>query len=174
MSQPARIRSSKPLSPNGILVSWDPTSNREIEDAKTIYRAGRSEGREIQDLSGSPVAHFDPATGFFRVGPESKEDETHQATIIDESGDRIVTWDATDSEETKEALELVNSYLAKGWKAYSVSRKGLRRRVLTIDPKMEEVILADPADLQASWRAKFKDFFREFKKTTVAPRTRPG
>jgi pentatricopeptide repeat protein len=63
--------------------------------------------------------------------------------ILDESGDTKHMWDRTNADEVAEARELFDRMKAKGFQAWSVTRKGDKdQRITEFDPQAEKIIFA--------------------------------
>lgn len=63
--------------------------------------------------------------------------------ILDSSGDTKHIWDRGNADEVAEARELFDRMKAKGFQAWSVTRKGDRdRRITEFDPQSEKIIFA--------------------------------
>lgn len=152
------------------MVTWNPLSKKEIEDAKTYYLKARKESRSIFDLDGKPITVFSSILGGFTIGESELKENELSVWLVNETGDELITWDINNPIQTKEAFEKFQKYLEKGWKAYCIHQDGSRsRRIRQFDSRAEEIIFDDQTTKQ-----KLADFVKSFKKIDVLPRTFPG
>ncbi len=175
-------------------VEWDIRSKAQVEEGKSHYRKARLQGREITDLSGTPIRSFRSDLGGILIR-EIVLEAGLGLRILDETGDRRLIWDSKDPDQKKETMKLFNEYLAKGWKAYEVDASGKKgRRIYGFDENAEEIFfdersaaeklnafataVADDAQ-QAEFLGKTKtekleSFVKKFKEVVMLPKTYPG
>jgi hypothetical protein len=71
------------------------------------------------------------------------EDEVGVMVILDRSGDTRHTWDRRNEDEVEVIRDLFGRMIAKGYQAWSVTRKGDKdQRITEFDPQAEKVIFA--------------------------------
>lgn len=77
---------------------------------------------------------------------EANRIEEHEGgviVILDSSGDTKHIWDRANTVEVEEARSLFDRMKAKGFQAWSVSRKGDKdQRITEFDPQAEKIIFA--------------------------------
>jgi hypothetical protein len=173
-----------------MLVEFDPTVRRQLEEAKTKYREARLAGRTIADLSGREVRHFAEVVDGFKVLAVIPKAHEFAMRIFDETGDRRVIWNARDPSQVAEAARLFQDYVAKGWKAYTVTPDGvIARRIRAFDADSQEVVFDDTPVAQKlqhftkaiparpaprTLRQKLTAFAESFKEVHLLPKTYPG
>jgi len=154
-----------------MVIEFDDSSNREIEEAKTYYRKARAAGRKIVDMEGNPVEHFHPALQGFKILESELRDHEFAMRLINETGDETVIWDSRDPDEVKEAERRFKEYTDKGWKAYAVDASGkLAGRIRSFGADACEVVFKEGRD----WKGDLKKFVESFKRVEMLPRTYPG
>lgn len=125
-------------------VEFDPCVRKEVEEAKRIYQKAKREGRIILSLGLRAVRHFGECVEGFVVQATAVRLHEFAMRIFDESGDRRVIWDARDPAQIAEAARLFQSYLDRGWKAYTVEPDGtLAHRIRHFDADTEEIVYDD-------------------------------
>jgi len=179
------------LNNSALRIEWDDNDKRQIEEAKTHYRKARSEGRLIVDLEDKAIETFKPNLLAFIIKQKELNEDEFACRIFDETGDRRVIWDMLDPKQVKEAANLFNTYLDKGWRAYTVDDSGLtRRRIHKFDLENEEVVFEEKpitqiiSDFVSAVKKEIKEiplkkekiekFVKGFKDTKLVPRTYPG
>ena len=156
--------------PGAEIVTWDPLHKKQVEEAKTLYRQAKSQGREILDAGGQPLPHWSNL-GEMVLGLAAQGEHDLSVRIFDETGDRRLVWDSRDPEQILECETKFNEYLAKGWKAYAVDVKGKKgRRVYSFSAAREEVYFDDTKSLKAS----ITSFLKEWGGMHLLPKTYPG
>jgi hypothetical protein len=82
---------------------------------------------------------------------DDTEEVTHAHTmrIVDVTGDTKIHWDAEAQEEVDAAKEQFEKLIGKGWKAFSVKRRGKKAgdkgsEIKTFDPDAEMIIMTPP------------------------------
>ena len=176
---------------SAMIIEWDDNDKRQIEEAKEHYRKARSEGRVITDIDHNVIQHFRPSlSGIIIKEKELKENE-FAVRVFDETGDRRLIWDMLDPDQIKEAANLFNEYIGKGWRAYTVDDSGKsRRRIHKFDIEKQEILFEDKAvsDIFNGFVSavkkdvkevklvseKIANFVKAFKNTKLVPRTYPG
>jgi hypothetical protein len=174
-----------------MLIEWDDTDKREVENAKEHYRNARSAGRIITDLDGNIITHFRPSLcGFIIKEKELKENE-FAVRVLDETGDRRLIWDAADPFQIREAATLFKDYIKRGWRAYAVDDSGKsRRRIHDFDLEKQEILFEEKSiqDISTNFAKSvnkeiknpvlkseaISSFMAAFKNNKLVPRTYPG
>lgn len=152
------------------LVSWDDSSLKDIDQAKKKYLEAKRLGKKIIDLQGNEILSFRPGLGEFLISTEDLTEGEFRFHILDESGDRIISWNAKDKKQVKEASLKFNEYMEKGYKAYLIDQKGNRgRRIFSFDVDQEEVVFDDKTT-----REKLMAFAKKFMEIKLLPKTYPG
>ena len=152
---------------NTLVVEWDDSNLKEIEDAKTIYRQARQAGRIIVDMVGGTIGGFRASLKAFKVLEKALSDTQFSMRIINETGDELVIWDSNIKKEVNEASKLFEKYLKKGWRAYAINDDGTTGiRIVSFDSDLEEVIFDDKTSIN------IKKFAESFGKVQLLPKTR--
>lgn len=176
---------------SAMIVEWDDSDRREVENAKEQYCTARNENRTITDMDGSIISHFKPSLCGFIIGPTELKATEFAVRVFDETGDRRLIWDMSDPDQSREAAKLFNEYLDKGWRAYTVDESGeSRRRIHKFDIDNQEVLFEEKpiseifSGFVGAVKKEVKDvvlkaekiasFTRAFKNTKLVPRTYPG
>jgi len=153
-----------------MLLEWDSSKLREVEDAKVIYRQAKAEGRRIEDLIGNPVEFFKPSLHGIRILAKELKDSQFRMRILNEKGDETLIWDSLDSAEVKESAKIFKEYLDKGWRAFAISSDGkIKKRLHSFDAELEEVVFEEN-----KYREKLNNFVKKFTEIKLLPRTFPG
>ncbi|HEX4715287.1 MAG TPA: hypothetical protein VH164_10200 [Ktedonobacteraceae bacterium] len=72
-----------------------------------------------------------------------EESEVGVLVILDRTGDTRHTWDRRSEDEVQVIRDLFERMIAKGYQAWSVTRKGDKdQRITEFDPQAEKVIFA--------------------------------
>jgi hypothetical protein len=72
-----------------------------------------------------------------------EESEVGVMVILDRTGDTRHTWDRRSEDEVQVIRDLFERMIAKGYQAWSVTRKGDKdQRITEFDPQAEKVIFA--------------------------------
>lgn len=152
---------------NSMVVEWDDSNFKEIEEAKALYIKARKEGRKIFDMAGELVEGFKTTLKGFRIAEKEMSDTQFAVRFIDDSGDDRVIWDSSVKKEVREAEKRFTEYLDKGWRAYAVESNGDRgRRITKFDAKVEEISFADGKVMS------LLRFAQAFGSVQVLPKTR--
>lgn len=152
---------------NTLVVEWDDSKLKEIEDAKTIYRQARQAGRVIVDMVGNTIDGFKSSLKSFKVLEKALSETQFSMRIINDTGDELVIWDSNIKKEVKEAGKLFEKYLNKGWKAYAINDDGTKGiRIVSFDADLEEVVFDDKTSIN------IKKFAESFGKVQLLPKTR--
>ena len=152
---------------NTMVIEWNGSNKREVEEAKTLYRSARKEGRIIVDMAGAIVQGFKASLLGFCIMEKALSDTQFSMRIINETGDQLVVWDSNIKKEVKEAEKLFTEYLGKGWKAYAINQNGDRgRRITHFNAELEEVTFDDKEKMSIS------KFAESFGKVQMLPKTR--
>jgi hypothetical protein len=162
------------LSNNAMRIEWDIASKREVEEAKSFYRAARQEGRKIVDLNNNPITAFKPALLGIIITDTELTESQFAMRIHDKTGDRRLIWDAKDPKQITEAGKLFNEYIDKGWKAYMIDEKGKRsQRIYGFDAQNQELFFDEQ---KVSLKQKLSAFVGSFKgrEMKLLPKTYPG
>jgi hypothetical protein len=181
------------ISTNSFRVEWDDKNKREVEEAKKIYQAAKSEGRQIRSLEdNSLITVFRPCLLGFLISDLELQDEQFSFRIIDDTGDRRLVWELTDAQQVLEASEIFNTYIDKGWRAYAVDALGNKRlRIRNFDAKREEILFeeikvpklldefvskfASNSNVEnVTKTSKLANFIKSFNRTILVPKTFPG
>jgi len=153
-------------------MTWDPRVPKEIDEAKLRYREAKAKGHQFLSEDDKPLDHFPALIGFVKILPQSKVGQCF-FRVLDETGDRRLTWDSTDPDQIEEAAKKFDGYMKKGYRAYAVSLadpKVRGPRIYGFDPKTEEVLFDD----SGSVREKLAGFISKFQEVTLLPKTTPG
>lgn len=158
------------LAASEINLDWDRHNKKQIEEAKVIYRQARSEGRTITDIAGAIVDCFLPDLESIVIKEKTIGVDEFSIRVLDESGDRVITWNSKSAKQIKEAAKMFADYLKKGYRIYSVDDKGKRtRRIYAFDESLEEVVVDE-----TKTKERLKDFVSSFKRLVALPKTMPG
>lgn len=158
------------LNSSQIQFEWDDGNLAEVEQGKTLYRAARDEGRKILHLDGTTMESFRAKHLGFIIAEKELTEDQFQMNIIDDSGDKILTWDKTRINEIEEAAKIFNEYSSKGWRGYCVNQDGTKgKRIHSFDFKKEEILFDDKTIAES-----LKDFISKVKKITLLPKTHRG
>jgi hypothetical protein len=164
-------KSEIPLHTANLRIEWDTTNKKEIEDAKKYYQRARAEKRTITTIEDIPVTCFNPNLGTLLIKNTELKETEFEMRIFDETGDRRLIWDSTDTDMIKDAAKMFKEYIKKGWRAYAIGFKGRpNKRVYDFDPEAEELFF----DESGSIKEKLSKFIESFKEIKVIPKTRPG
>jgi hypothetical protein len=80
--------------------------------------------------------------GFFELLPPESPINKGCLRILTDNGDDLVVWDRNDLAEIREAKAQFDSYLKKGYKAYSMRPQGDKGIPIDqFDPLLEQIIL---------------------------------
>ena len=152
-------------------IEWDDSKLKEIDEAKRFYLKARQENRRILSAEGAEIETFKPSLRCIIIDEVLLSPDDFAVRILDETGDRRLIWDTRDPSQVKEAEDTFEKYLAKGWKAYAVDKKGNQKhRIFRFDWKKEEVHFDD----KGKTKERFEKFIRAFKDVKLVPRTYPG
>jgi hypothetical protein len=166
--------SEQKLNSGPLIFQWDDRNSRQVEECKKFYQQARREGRYIVDLEGNPVEVFRPGLLGFKVC-EAIEIGEFAFRVLDETGDRTVVWNSKDKLQVAEAAALFEKYQKEGYRAYAVSADGkVRRRLLSFDPRAEEIEFEDLNDSRKKRREHINKFVERTPQATLLPKTRPG
>lgn len=159
------------LSNNGIFVGWDSKNKKQIEEAKTFYRAARIQNRKILDAEKKEsLEHFNSNLGGFYIAEKEVNEGEVAFRFLDESGDRRIIWNMDRREEVEESQKKFQEYLSKGWRAYAVGLDGKPgRRIYSFDAEREEVFFEEKGIGE-----KLKEFVKKVSEVRVVPKTYPG
>lgn len=158
---------------NRMRVDWSRLNKKETEEAKEHYRSARRQNRTILNTHGQPIDSFKADLETFIIAETQLDSDQFALHVLDESGDRRLIWRLSDPDEIKEAQEIFNQYIQKGWKAYGVNDDGSRsRRIREFDATSEELVFDDKSG--GTVREKFQSFVGKFREVKMLPRTRPG
>jgi len=176
---------------SAIRVEWNDSNLKEIEDAKKIYMDANKSHRKLTLLDGSPMENFRSYYKGFIIKEVELKSTEFSMRIFDETGDRRLIWNMADQDQVKDASELFNEYVGKGWKAYAVDAEGKRgRRIYEWNYESQELLVDDRsvADKIKNFATKFKgdeaprktkreklsNFTDKFKQVKLLPKTFPG
>lgn len=153
-----------------VRVSFNPARLKQVDEAKTKYIQARQEGRIITDLDGKELDTFPIGADGFII-TEKVMPENYLATrFFDETGDRRIFWDINSPNQIKEAHDLFQQYMDRGWKAYAMARDGDKgRRIFQFDGIQGEIWFDDKGT-----KERLKDFAAKFREVRVLPKTWPG
>lgn len=151
-------------------VTWDVNNKKQIEDAKKIYQQAKKEKRKITTLDNKDIDYFRPEYGGFLIKKPLLTESQFEMNILDDSGDTLLTFDSKDPLEVQEAATKFNELLKKGYRAYSISLDGeKKRRIYRFDPKAEEIYFDEK-----TLKQKLKEFVKSFKDIKMTSPTRKG
>lgn len=184
------------MNQNALIIEWDDSKPKEIEEAKTKYREAREEGRVVTLHNGEIAEVFRPYYKCIIIKESEMSETQFSARFHDETGDRRLIWDANSPEEIEEAADLFREYLGKGWRAYTVNRHGRRgKRIYGFNQDTLEIFFDESSvkdslkkfaesitkDIKtktvqsiAEKKSALKKFVETMKSTKVIPRTYPG
>lgn len=116
------------------VVVWDPTDAAQAADAAAEIAQLQQSGFIIQQAENGRVLASQPALAA----------HLHVFRILSVNGDDRLLWDRRDPKQVAEARREFESYLAKGYKAYSVRMDGSRgSRLDNFDALLEEVLVQE-------------------------------
>jgi hypothetical protein len=152
-------------------IGFDPLIKKQVEEAKKIYQQSRMENRVILNPSDfSEINSWGDVKDGFTVDAEQVAENTFAIRILDETGDRRLIWDLRSPKETNEAQQKFEEYLAKGWKAYAIDRKGKKSyRIMSFDAESQEVVFDEKSP-----REKLVGFIKKISEVRLNPPTYPG
>jgi len=176
---------------SSMIIEWNDSNKKEVEEAKGHYMKARTEGRLITDMEGNAIQHFKPSLLGFTIKETELGDHEFAVRVFDETGDRRIIWNMTDPDQVKEAAKLFDEYMTKGWRAYAVDASGKTRlRIHKFDAEREEVLFEDKSVSEIlgafteivkneakpiiTKAEKIANFLSSFKNTKLVPRTYPG
>ena len=122
-------------------IVWDKTHIKQIDQAKELFRSFKKEGyvTTLEDKK-TVVKKFNPMLETIVV--LSKKAKGHLMKILTEKGDERLVWDMDSGSEAKQAKNKFYELIKKGYKAYSVDRKGEKnRRITEFDVEAEEILM---------------------------------
>lgn len=123
---------------------WDCSHLKQIDEAKAEYMFYRNLNYLITKASGEPIERFDPKAEELIIHSKIVE-APHQMKILCEKGDERLTWDKDNGKEGIEAKHKFEDLIKKGYKAYSVDRRGRKnRRIKEFDVEAEEILMIPP------------------------------
>jgi hypothetical protein len=179
------------LNSSTLRVEWDQDDKRQVEEAKSVYRKAKQEGRIVTDMKDNVIQFFHPRLEGIKVKETELSENQFSIRFFDETGDRRLIWDKTDPLQIKEAADKFKEYLDKGWRAFASDEKNRkRRRLYGFDAVREEIIFEEISDEQImenfsdklvkeekpklTQKEKLSNFVNDFKKISVVPKTVAG
>ena len=121
-------------------VVWDRCKMKEVEQAKQFIMKYKRMGHEILRPDGSIMERFNPSLEEVIIKAERVARSIMM--ILSEKGDERLVWDMDNGPEAKEAKKRFADLLKKGYKAYSVDRKGKKnKRIEEFDVEAEEILM---------------------------------
>lgn len=137
------------LNASALRVEWDQEDKKQIEEAKTIYRKAKGEGRIITDIHDNVIQFFHPKLEAIKIKEIELKETQFSIRFFDETGDRRIIWDSSDPFQIKDAADKFKEYIDKGWRGFATDAKGNRkRRVYAFDAQKEEVLFEEITDEQ--------------------------
>ena len=124
-------------------VVWDSMRLRQIDEAKKLVLNYQKAGYVIVKSDGTPMERFHPS--LQEVVIKAIKATKKVMKILDETGDTRLTWDKENGKEAKEAKAKFEELIGKGWKAYSVTATGQKKRnIEEFDVDAQEILMISP------------------------------
>lgn len=151
-------------------IEWDDRSVKDIDRAKSRYSEAKLAGKKITDLQGNPVTTFRPSLQAILISEQDPVEGELRFHILDETGDRTISWNMKDPFQIKDAAEKFNKFIEQGCKCYVVDKHGNKsHRIFGFDPEAQELIFEEK-----TLRQSLKEFSKKFSEIKVLPKTTPG
>lgn len=180
------------LNASALRIEWDEDDKRQVEEAKTLYRKAKQEGRLITDTKDNVIQFFHPSLQGILIKEVELKPTEFSIRFFDDTGDRRLIWDSSDPFQVKEAAETFQSYLDKGWRGFATDTKGrVKRRVYKFDAEKEEVLFEEISDTKildnfaeklekdadkpkVLKSEKLQNFVKAFTRISALPKTQAG
>lgn len=123
-------------------ILWDKCRLKEIEEAKKQYREYKRQGYSITlpDKT-TPIDKFNSTLEEIVVLAK-RIITKHVMKVLNAKGDDRIVWDKDNGPEAKQAKRKFNELIGKGYKAYSLDRKGKKnKRITEFDIDAEEILM---------------------------------
>lgn len=151
-------------------IEWDDKSLKDIDRAKTKYREAKASGKKITDLEGKPITTFKTCLQAMLISEQDASEDEIRFHILDETGDRTVSWNIKDPFQVKDAAAKFQKFIEQGCRCYVIDRNGNKgHRIFGFDADAEELLFEEKT-VKMSLQA----FAKKFAEIKVLPKTYPG